>query len=439
MTMGRWHSLGASLQMAVLALAFAWIPQAQAADDFDSLYAAIVAANRNGSGSITLSQLISLGEPLPPIDSVIIIDGGGQTISGAWLYRIFDIDGGALTLKDLTLSAGKAPAGESGGLIRLRNGGSLVANNVRFQSGEASSGGAIASTGDSDRLTVNGGSFLSNAAENSGGAIYADGGAVRISGSAFQENTAFVSGGAIESRHGIVAISNSTIDNNEGGLGGAIHVSGGSTVLTHLTLSNNLAFNSGDSLNVSSGRLSLRNSIISGRGGGLDCVGELEQNAGNLITDGSCAPALRGSARLGALLGEPAYRRLLEDSPAINAALDEFCLATDQRGALRPLGEACDIGAFESEIGALPEPPEPPPACDLHFQILAANTDRAAGECPGGKRARCHCLDRGHQARAATCRRSPAGLRLTARDSASAARESSAFSMSRAATSPSIT
>ena len=37
---------------------------------------------------------------------------------------------------------------------------------------------------------------------------------------------------------------------------------------------------------------------------------------------------------------------LLPDSPAIDAGADTACPAADQRGVARPLGSACDIGAF---------------------------------------------------------------------------------------------
>jgi hypothetical protein len=38
---------------------------------------------------------------------------------------------------------------------------------------------------------------------------------------------------------------------------------------------------------------------------------------------------------------------LLPSSPAINAGDDAGCPGTDQRGAHRPVGAHCDIGAFE--------------------------------------------------------------------------------------------
>ena len=45
--------------------------------------------------------------------------------------------------------------------------------------------------------------------------------------------------------------------------------------------------------------------------------------------------------------GSPAYFPLLAGSPAIDAADDGYCPATDQIGTVRPQGGGCDIGAIE--------------------------------------------------------------------------------------------
>ena len=370
---------------AALGIAILFTPQALAADDSDSLYAQIEGANRKGGGTIVLTADIFLSEALPPITSVIFIDGADHSIFGGERTRIFDVDGGGLTLTKLILNSGQAPEGESGGLVRLINGGTLIANESSFKNGKAQNGGAIATLSDNVRLTINRSSFAANAAAGRGGALSINGGSVTITNSAFLENTAVASGGGIEAARGQVEVVNSTLDNNEArDKGGAVSASGAETILTHLTLSENLGFGGGDGISRSGGSLLLRNSIISGRSGADDCIGDLDENDGNLISDGACAPALRGNAMLGLRSGAPAYRRLEEDSPAINAALAEYCPATDQVGNARPIGAACDIGAFESQAGALHDPPVPPPPCRLHDQILAANSDERAGSCPAG-------------------------------------------------------
>jgi len=63
---------------------------------------------------ITISEDITLTEPLPPITDTITIEGGGHTISGGGEFRIFEVNGGNLTIKNLTLTEGKATKGSGG-------------------------------------------------------------------------------------------------------------------------------------------------------------------------------------------------------------------------------------------------------------------------------------------------------------------------------------
>ena len=108
---------------------------------------------------ITIADDITLSEPLPPITGTITIEGGGHTISGAGQFRIFDIQRGNLTIKNLTLTDGKA---EHGGAVRLQAG----------------------------RLSVYESSFVGNRTEKSAGAIYANGGTLDIRNSRFEGNCA---------------------------------------------------------------------------------------------------------------------------------------------------------------------------------------------------------------------------------------------------------
>jgi len=86
----------------------------------------------------------------------------------------------------------------------------------------------------------------------------------------------------------------------------------------------------------------------------------------NLSSDASCNFAAPGSLnntdpKLGPLAdngGPTPTHALLMGSPAIDAADPSSCPHTDQRGAPRPSGLACDIGAYEligvSGIARLP-------------------------------------------------------------------------------------
>jgi hypothetical protein len=60
---------------------------------------------------------------------------------------------------------------------------------------------------------------------------------------------------------------------------------------------------------------------------------------------------INGAALIGPLAdnGGPTFTHALSPgSPAIDAANDALCPATDQRGTNRPQGTHCDIGAYES-------------------------------------------------------------------------------------------
>ena len=336
----------------------------------------------SGHDVINLRADIALDAPLPPITSEITIEGNGYTISAAESFRIFEVDGGALTISDVTLTEGKA---SRGGAILLKNGGRATVTDVAFIENSAFFGGAIATENDGDQLTVTNSSFVGNTAETSGGAIAIDGGSVDIGGSAFVDNRAAARGGAIATLRGLAAISNSTVAGNVSLQGGGIYAIGGETTLTHLTVMNNHAEHIvGAGIYAEGGAVNLRNSIVAGSGSGDDCSGRLALSRGNFSQDGSCAAQEGGGPMLAALTGWPAYHPLQDSSPAHGSADPAFCLPADQRGKPRT---HCDIGAIESTrdpnyaaVAAAVLPDD----CTLADQIIAANTDEPAGACPAG-------------------------------------------------------
>ena len=337
----------------------------------------------NGADIIYMIRDFTLSEKLPPITSEITIEGNGYTISANKKFQMFDVDGGQLTIKDVTLTEG---SGSRGGAIRLHNVAQVTASNVEFRDNEAGWGGAISTESSKDRLVVGNSSFVGNRAENEGGAVVTDGGVIEISHSAFHDNRAAEEGGAVASLRGQVAIANSTFHGNVAQKGGGIYINGAETTLTHLTLMNNVASRIiGAGIYAEAGELYLRNSIVAGSGNGDDCSGRLDQNRGNFSQDGSCSTQAGGDPLLAELVGSPAYHPLLDTSPAHGAADPAFCLQTDQVGNPRP---HCDIGAIESarpsNVAAVPQAALPA-GCTFADQIIAANTDEPAGACPAGK------------------------------------------------------
>ena len=336
----------------------------------------------HGADTIHLIRDFTLSAKLPPITSEISIEGNGYTISGDNRFGIFEVDGGALTMRNLTLTEG---SGSKGGAILLQNGGAAAVENVTFLMNTAFFGGAIATESVNDRLSVSNSSFLLNSAKIYGGAIMTEGGSVSISGSAFVDNWAQQYGGAIASASGRTAIANSTLSRNKAQKGGGIYVEGGETTLTHLTLMNNMAERIvGAGIYREAGAVHLRNSIIASGGSGDDCSGPLDQNRGNFSQDGSCAARAGGDPELLHLVGSPAHHPLLDGSPAHGAADPAFCLPSDQLGNART---HCDIGAIESarapDYQATPRTGLPAD-CTLADQIIAANTDAPVGSCPAG-------------------------------------------------------
>ncbi|MYD10507.1 MAG: SH3 domain-containing protein [Chloroflexi bacterium] len=387
MTVSRAQYLLFLLCLALMA-SLAPLPLASAADDFDSLRAEIAAANRAGSGAIQLSADVLLAAPLPPITGELAITGDGHTISGAGEQRIFDVDGGQLTLIDLTLTEGKAPEDEDGGALRARNGARVSARRVTFSDSRAFQGGAIAANGDVT-LDLRNSSLIGNSAEAYGGAIFSYGSQVDIKSSSFQRNRAQYDGGALAAHEETrMSISNSTFAGNSANAGGALEVFASVATLTHVTMMNNSAKPAGaGAIHRTAGEIRLYNSIVGGaQPGGQACLNGLTEARGNLSQDGTCSlMETRTDPLLGELTGAPARFPLLDGSPALDAADPEHCLESDQVGTPRPHGGGCDIGAIESATARLaPTPIVPPPACPLADQIIAANTDAPSGGCPAG-------------------------------------------------------
>ena len=386
-------------------------------DETCSLADAITAANADeavggcpagdGADVITLSADVMLEDLLPPVNSMITLEGSGYTISGGGQFQILLIETGKLTVNAVTLAYGYGGWGGaisnegvlhisdsvfSGNFADYQGGaiyseGELYISNSIFRDNYAGYGGAIHAS----LLTrIESSAFESNEAQFGGGAIVSDwvdpevpddpelailnsvfrgnlagwGGAVladyimHISGSAFETNSA-EDGGAIYSWGLIEAdISNSTfLHNTADEDGGAIFADGDVSdddVLTfvHVTFAGNTAAR-GSNLFLESDPatdVNIYNSIISSEIG-HNCIGVLALNVNNLVSDASCGTAPNREPLLGDLIeptdGSPAYFPLLAGSPAIDAASSDFCPEADQIGTPRPQGEGCDIGAIE--------------------------------------------------------------------------------------------
>jgi hypothetical protein len=223
-----------------------------------------------------------------------------------------------------------------------------------------------------------------------GGGIYVSGASLELYESTLSHNTAITGGGLyIES---LATAVNSTISGNEAGVGGGSFLKSAqdSTLyLLYSTVADNAATGDGGGVYHQGGVVVADSSIVAGNSANgsvldtsADCaaVGPGVSAAYGLFGDGTGCPDASGPANLtvtpadvfadvlgpladngGPLTasGDPASTHaLLPNSPALDhiSAESSRCriwVASDQRGVLRPQGENCDIGAYESNYYAL--------------------------------------------------------------------------------------
>ena len=277
-----------------------------------------------------------------------------------------DLGGGIMNFGTLTLDSSVVT-----GNTALYGGGGISNNDASF---------------DGSRLLVLNNSIISN---NSASHFGSSGGGIRngynstviLNNSTVSGNTVALggcggdgAGGGIfvaDSNTSIATLNNSTVSGNQAcNTGGGIY-SRGVLSLNNSTISNNTAPGQGGGIRNGDGgiAITLQNSIISGNTVS-DCSGLITSLGYNLIgnntgctitpTDGDLigTPATPINATLTPLQdnGGPTFTHaLMSDSPAIDAGNPaspgsggNACLSTDQRGASRLQGNACDMGAFES-------------------------------------------------------------------------------------------
>ncbi|MCY4018975.1 MAG: hypothetical protein OXG39_06175 [Chloroflexi bacterium] len=244
----------------------------------------------SGADTIHLSGDIALAAELPQITSDITIEGGGYSISGDKLFRIFYVSDGSLSINRLNLTAGFAAGGGAiynagkleitdgsfdGNLAKggevgagggaISNHGELNITRTHFSSNSAASdglpggfGGAIYNDG---LLNISKSNFIDNSAANAGGAIRTDDGAITITDSTFTGNSAGSSGGAIyDDSIDPLTIENSSFDRNLADYGGGAiqKSSNGSLVVTGSSFLHNRNDGWGSAIN-NSGRLVVSN------------------------------------------------------------------------------------------------------------------------------------------------------------------------------------
>lgn len=211
---------------------------------------------------------------------------------------------------------GVGGSGGTGGGLRS-NGGTPSLVNVTFDANTPGNGG----TG-GDAVTAKGVGLGGN-----GGAGGSGGNASLTGGSA---NHLTVTGGTA----------------GTGGIGGAV-ISLGGPALPGSTTGSQGSNGVGPAISATGGGITAGNSVFSGSG----CTGTAD-GAHNIAFGATGCPGTATDPKLGPLAdngGPSQTRRLLAGSPALDfvPATGANCALTDQRGAVRPFGAACDAGAFE--------------------------------------------------------------------------------------------
>ena len=320
------------------------------------------------SGPLNLGKNVTIDASAAP----------GLILSGNHTDRVFIVNAGVTaTVKGVTVTNGEATDLAGGILINgnLTLDHAVVSNNhVNTASFNPSTdywkGGGGIYVGGSGTLMMNHSTLRDNSTQLvDGGGLYGfPGSTITITNSTLSGNTAGNTGGAFRSL-GNATITNSTLSGNRslGWYGGAMFVTDGVVNMIHSTVANNTSpeWAAADvfvgTFTSANATLAFTNSIVSSAqsncffapwGPGLVT---LTANHNNLFSDGSCfvgsTDLVTANVGIGPLAdnGGPTFTHaLLPGSPAIDAADNAACSATDQRGITRPQGAQCDIGSYEA-------------------------------------------------------------------------------------------
>ena len=293
------------------------------------------------------------------------------TLNGGTTSRLFHVAAGVtVELKNIVLQngGGSNPGGAvyNEGTLKLKN--VVISNNTA-----STTGGGVYNKG---QLVVIDSTFTNNRAVQGDSGAIDNRGTLLIEKSTFINNSAdtvcFMScSGAIVS-NGEMVVKNSTFYDN---YPSAIH-SYGRLTIQNATIAYNQGFGITAAGNYTTGsntsELHFINTILaknesSWHSASQDCYNNgarLLTNIGNVIGSGNCGiPAVSSDPNLGDLGdygGSTWTIGLLPGSPAIDAGDDLNCLATDQRGMVRPQDAHCDIGAYEYNGPVIPTPTNTP-------------------------------------------------------------------------------
>nr|MCB0041909.1 Ig-like domain repeat protein [Caldilinea sp.] len=332
--------------------------------------------------TITLTSGVAL-----TLTKDVTITGPGAdkvAVSGNAATRVFVVDRYvSVSIDGLTIRDGRT-GGDGGGILVLDSG-QLSMINSTFTANQANNGGALSVERSSPGL-INV-TFSGNSATNRGGAMYSvaydNSCCTYLRNVIFSGNSAALGGAMYNYGNGgsnSPSLENVTFSGNSASQGGAMFnygTSGGvsSPSLINVTFVGNSATSRGGAMYNNGGGGSSSPSLVN-----VILWGNTATTAGAQLFNVSAAPIISftlvpsstadiavssstitwgpgnitsgGDALLGALGdygGDTQTMPLLPGSPAIDAGDATACPDTDQRGATRPVGDGCDMGAFERQ------------------------------------------------------------------------------------------
>lgn len=315
---------------------------------------------RNVASTVEGGGLYNTGEV--SINHSRIISNAATDIGGGIVNDGIGLSVGALTIVNSEVLSNVSGNTGGGGLVN--SGGLATVSNTIVTANTTAGYGAGLYVKNGELQLIN--STVSRNEADRGGGLYSNfTSTVTIVGSTFSQNRATLfNGGGVdiaESGKQTYAITNSTfVSNTSQTSGGGIFVTAQNTALT--IINSTFAANrgsSGGSILVNLGSVTLKNTVIANSPGVGNCSGSITDGGNNLQYGGTVANSCGASiATADPKLGLPGKHggatetmALSPGSAAIDAGNPATCAATDQRGVARPLGLACDIGAYEGSLG----------------------------------------------------------------------------------------
>lgn len=298
--------------------------------DYGAKYVTLMVSNSTFSNN-TGGAILCGNETLLSVSDSTFSDNSGDAISTTvYGYSTVNVSHSTFT-------------GNSRNGIRNVEWGSVLVDHSAFSSNSAC---GIANW--DGALTVSHSTFAGNS--ECGVSNGDDGGIATVTNSTFSNNGD--EGGDIINRiQGKLAVGNSTFANVNGSSSGGIS----NDVEGKLTVNNSTLHGVPVINSEIDSTLTLKNTIVASSQAGNTCTGVVTDGGGNLSYPDATCPGVNADPLLGPLQDNGGATLTMlpgPGSPAIDAGNNATCAAPpvngiDQRGIIRPVGPACDIGAVE--------------------------------------------------------------------------------------------